>query len=147
MGDLGNNYTDNLGMEAEYTYGVSDLFGFNANLGYSDHSDGKFSMTSFSTGLRTNLSWYDRVIPYVVIGLGFYRPDIQISETQSISPITFGMHLGGGIDLQITKQMFFGAGLTFHDMFSTTNMNPVTGQNMSISGTYTTFLVHAGMSI
>ena len=83
MGGLGANYTDSIGAQIHYTYGVSDLFGFDSSLGYSDHSDGKFSMTTALAGLRTNLAWYDKVIPYLVFGLGFYRPSYQTTTTSN----------------------------------------------------------------
>src|SRR6476619_2377286 len=58
MGDLSSRYSDAIGSQLHYTYGVSDLFGFDTSLGYSQHSDGKFSMGTLLTGLRTNLAWY-----------------------------------------------------------------------------------------
>lgn len=144
MGDLATNYEDNLGSQIHYTYGVSDMFGFDSSIGYSSHSEGKYSMTTLLTGLRTNLSWYDRVIPYAVFGLGFYKPSIEMTPTTSISPVIFGLHLGPGVDLQLTQELYFGAALTFHDMFGTTKR---TSQGIQdIGGTYTSFLVHAGMT-
>ena len=148
MGDLGSNYSDSIGAQIHYTYGVSDLFGFDASVGYSSHSDGKFSMTTALAGLRTNLAWFDRVVPYAVFGLGFYRPSFQQTYgnglTNSISPVLFGVHLGPGVDLQLTRQLFFGASLTFHDIFGSTRQTP--NGPLSVGGTYTTFLVHAGFS-
>ncbi len=143
MGDL-SRYSDSIGTEVQYTYGVSEMFGFNAALGYSNHSDGKYSQTMLLTGLRTNLSWYDRVVPYAIVGLGFYKPRVVFDDQTSVSPVVFGLHLGPGIDLQLTDQLFFGAGLTFHDLFGTTETTPK-GQ-INVGGTYTTFLVHAGVA-
>ncbi len=152
MGNLGNSYSDSLGMQAHYTYGVSDLFGFDSSFGYSSHEDGKFSMTTLLTGLRMNLSWYDKVIPYAVFGMGFYRPSFQVSSSQdagitpsSISPVLFGVHMGPGVDLELTKQFFFGAALTFHDIFGSERSLP-NGSLLDVGGTYTTFLLHAGVS-
>ncbi len=149
MGNLSSSYSDNIGGQLHYTYGVSDLFGFDSSLGYSEHSDGKFSMTTLLTGLRTNLSWYDKVIPYGVFGLGFYRPSFEVSQginqvPSSVSPVLFGVHLGAGVDLEVTKQLFFGAALTFHDIFGSARMT----QNglLDVGGTYTSFFVHAGVT-
>src|SRR3990172_2913194 len=74
MGDLSDDYQDNIGVQLHYTYGVSDLFGFDASAGFSTHSNGgqegkDLFMGSFLAGLRTNLAWYDRVVPYAVFGL------------------------------------------------------------------------------
>jgi hypothetical protein len=142
MGDLGSNYSNSLGVRGHYTYGVSEMFGFNASLGYSSHSDGKFSMATLLTGLRTNLSWFDRVIPHINFGLGFYRPSYQVTPTSSITPTLFGVHLGPGIDLQLTNELFFGTALTFHDIFGSTE---VTSKGpLDVGGTFTSFLIHAG---
>ena len=87
MGDLSAKYSDNIGTQIHYTFGVSDLFGFDSSLGYSEHGDGKYSMTTLLTGLRTNLAWYDKVVPYFVFGLGFYRPSIQTTTTSAPTPL------------------------------------------------------------
>jgi len=144
MGDLGDKYNDSIRYQMHYTYGVSDIFGFDSALGYSDHSDGKFSMTSLTTGLRTNLTWYDKIIPYASVGLGFYRPNMQITPTNSISAVLFGIHAGPGVSLLLTKDLFFGASLTFHDVFGTTKQT--SAGNVALGGTYTDFLIHAGMT-
>lgn len=146
MADLGSRYSDNIGLRAHYTYGVSDLFAFDANMGYSSHSDGKFSMFTLLSGLRTNLSWYDKVIPYVVFGLGFYKPSYDSGPNESpssISPILFGVHLGPGIDLELTKQFFFGASLTFHDVFGGKRLAS-NGQTIDVGGTFATFFLRVG---
>jgi hypothetical protein len=155
MGDLNENYNDSLGTQLHYTYGVSDLFGFDSSLGYSEHSDGRFAMTTLLTGLRMNLSWYDKVIPYAVFGLGFYRPSYKdanaslspagtVSTSTNISAVLFGIHLGPGIDLEINKNLFFGAAITLHNMFGTTKV--ANNAPFNIGGSYTSFFVHIGAS-
>ena len=153
MGDLSSQFENSLGSQIHYTYGVSDLFGFDSSLGYSEHSNGQFSMTTLLTGMRMNLSWYDKIVPYFIFGLGFYRPHYASStqgagtETPSITPSTsavlFGIHLGPGIDLQLTKNMFFGAAVTYHNMFGTTQMT-ANGSPFNIGGSYTSFYLHLG---
>ncbi len=148
MGDLADNYQDNIGWRAHYTYGVSDLFGFDTSLGYSSHADGKLSMASLLAGLRTNLTWIDRVIPYLVFGLGFYRPSYAVNDqgqNVSIAPILFGLHIGPGIDLQVSQNVYFGTSLTFHDMFGT-RRTLASGRVEEIGGTFTSFLLHAGFT-
>jgi hypothetical protein len=154
MGDL-TKYTDSIGTQLHYTYGVSDLFGFDSSLGYSEHSDGRYSMTTLLTGLRMNLSWYDKIVPYAVFGLGFYRPSYKDANPQpaslngaatsgsSVSAVLFGLHLGPGIDLELNKNLFFGAAVTFHNMFGTTKV-VANNTPFSIGGTYTSFFLHLG---
>lgn len=153
MGDLASRYSDAIGTQVHYTYGVSDMFGFDASFGYSSHSatdlsnPGKYSLTTLLTGMRANLSWYDRVIPYAIAGLGFYKPSIPYgngADANTTSPIVFGIHMGAGADLQLSQQIFFGASLTFHDIFGTTT--PTSSGPVSVDGTYTSFLLHAGFS-
>jgi hypothetical protein len=153
MGDLATQYNDDIGAQLHYTYGVSNLFGFDASLGYSRHSEGQFSMTTLLTGLRTNLAWYDKVVPYLVFGLGFYRPSYQMllsdgsggGTNSSVAPILFGVHLGPGIDLALSEQIFFGASLTFHDVFGS-NRSIGNNRTLDVGGTYTTFLLRAGVT-
>ncbi|MBI3535017.1 MAG: outer membrane beta-barrel protein [Deltaproteobacteria bacterium] len=141
-GDYGRNYTDSIGYRLHYTYGVSDMFGFDASFGFSDHSDSSFSVMSLLTGLRTNLSWYDKIVPYVVFGLGFYKPSRIIAPGVTASPVEFGVHLGPGFDLELTKQLYFGAALTFHDIFGTVRQT-VAGP-MDFGGSFISFLLHIG---
>jgi hypothetical protein len=146
MGNMGNNYSDAIGTQLHYTYGVSDLFGFDSSVGYSSHSDGQFSMATALMGLRTNLSYYDRVVPYSIFGLGFYKPSYtyQTSTGQdSLSPILFGVHLGFGVDLLISHRIFFGSALTFHDIFGGDDRQTPAGP-IAVGGTFTSFLVHLG---
>lgn len=149
MGSLTDRFEDNLGGQIHYTYCVSELFGFDSALGYSSHSNGDFSMTTLKIGMRTNLAWYDKIIPYASFGLGFYKPSFRLVEKgqiSSISPILFGLHLGPGITLEVTDRMFFGTSLTFHDIFGGTKASPVTGKAVEVGGTYTSFLLNAGVT-
>jgi hypothetical protein len=116
-------------------------------MGYSSHSDGKFSMATALMGLRTNLSYYDRVIPYTVFGLGFYKPSYSYTNAagtgqDSLSPVLFGIHLGLGVDLEVTREIFFGAALTLHDVFGTDE--PIPGGKVAVGGSFSSFLLHAG---
>ena len=157
MGDLSDAYENSLGIQTHYTYGVSDLFGFDSSLGYSEHSNGEYSLWTLLTGVRMNLSWYDRVVPYLVGGLGFYRPSYKdgyrllvgnhptqdARANEPMASLLFGLHLGPGVDLQLSRSMYFGAALTLHTMFggSRTLAN---GLPVSLGGTYTSFLIHLG---
>lgn len=150
MGGLSDHYDNSIGGQLHYTYGVSDLFGFDGSAGYSSHSDGKFSMASLLLGMRMNLSYYDHLIPYSIFGLGFYKPSIAYDNgtggQDSLSPILFGMHLGFGVDLALTNDVFFGAGLTFHDVFGGDQTTP-TGAKVSTGGSFTSFLLHVGYTL
>lgn len=144
MGDLSTSYNDSLGMQLHYTYGVSEMFGFDASVGHSSHSGGRYSLTTLLAGLRTNLTWYDKVIPYAVFGLGFYKPGYKFDDLTSYSPVVFGLHLGPGVTLQLTDQFFFGASLTFHDIFG--SRQETSKGIVEVDGTYTSFFLNAGFT-
>jgi opacity protein-like surface antigen len=148
VGDL-SKYTDNIGAQLHYTYGVSEVFGFDSSFGYSSHSDGQFTMTTLLTGLRTNLSWYDKAIPYATVGMGFYRPSYELPAGGSLSPVLFGIHLGGGVDLQVSRNIFFGTGLNLHNIFtSTKKFTTLDGkeERREFGGSYAAFLLHGGVT-
>jgi opacity protein-like surface antigen len=148
MGDLGNKYSDSIGEQVHYTYGVSDLFGFDSSLGYSSHSDGDFSMVTALTGIRLNLSYYDKIVPYAIGGLGFYKPTYTITGTNGMdttaSTVLFGLHVGAGVDLELTRNLFFGAALTLHDVFG--SVQQVNNQTLAMGGSFASFLIHAGVT-
>ncbi len=146
--DIGQNflvasdYQDSIGLQGSYTYGVSNLFAFTSSLGYSSHSEGKYNKLHLLVGPRLNLASYDRVIPFVNAGLGFYRASRDINQTNSISGMMFGVHMGAGADLQLTRETYFGAALTYHQLFGTnkeTSIGPV-----DIASNYLTFMAHVG---
>ncbi len=141
MGELADRYADSIGTRLHYTYGVSDLFSFDSTFGYSSHSDGEFSMTSLLAGLRSNLAWYDKVIPHAVFGMGFYRPSFK---QEDYSTVLFGVHLGAGVNLELTPALFFGASLTFHDTFGSDRQTP--SGVLPLGGSFTSFLLNAGVS-
>lgn len=148
MGDLSSNFNDSIGSRLHYTYGVSDMFAFDSSLGYSSHSSGKMSMTTLLSGMRMNLAWYDKIVPYVVFGMGFYRPsyDIMVGNVRNaVSPVLFGIHLGPGVSLELTRRMFFGASLTFHNIFGSQTVL-TDGSSMNVGGAFTSFFLNAGVT-
>ena len=155
MGDL-TRFADSIGSQLHYTYGVSDLFAFDSSVGYSEHSDSKFSMTSLLAGMRMNMSWYDKVIPYAVFGLGFYHPSYRDTLSASgtviptntepvLSSVLFVVHLLHGIDLELSRNVFFGAALTFHTVFGSAK-TLANGTPFNLGGTYASFFLHAGVT-
>jgi opacity protein-like surface antigen len=139
---IGSDFQDAIGLQATYTYGVSPLFAFATSMGYSSHSEGKYSKLAILAGPRLNLSSYDSITPYVNAGLGFYRASRSVNQDNNLSGTLFGLHFGGGADLQLTKETFFGASLTFHQLFGTqqdTSIGPV-----DVASNYADFMAHIG---
>lgn len=155
LGSLGSRYSNSLSTNVHYTYGVSDLFDFESSLGYSNYSSGQFSMWNFLTGFRTNLAWYDKVIPYASAGVGFYKTTYDLgpgspgvppgTSSTSISPLLFGIYFGPGVDLEVTRNLFFGGSFTFNNIFGKTE-TLANNQPFDVGGSYTAFFVHAGVT-
>lgn len=145
LGELGNNYDNAIGPELHYAYGVSDLFAFESNFGYHAHSrnTSNVSIWNLSAGVRSNLMYFDRLIPYFNIDLGFYHPSFTYPVSGSASTTLFGLQLGMGLDLLISRSVFFGTALAYNDMFGSTK-NDSSGVARSLGGSYLSFMIHAG---
>ncbi len=149
LGEMASNYSNSIGARLHYTYGVSEMFGFDASGGYSNHSNGQFSLASAQAGLRVNLSWYDRVVPFAVAGMGFFRPSFDIpTETgiENVAPIAFGLHFGPGIHLELTQRLFFGASLQFQTLFSSRHLLS-NNRAIEVGGSFSSFFLHAGFTL
>ena len=147
LGNLGNNYDNAIGPEIHYSYGVSDLFAFESNFGYHSHSRSKadLSVWNLAAGLRSNLMYFDQLVPYATIDLGFYHPSYTYASGATAGTTLFGLQLGMGIDLLISNTIFFGTALTYNDMFDSTQ-NDSSGNAETLGGAYLSFMIHAGYS-
>jgi hypothetical protein len=153
MGSLAK-FNDNLGVQLHYTYGVSDLFGFDAMIGYSEHSNGELGLSSFLAGIRSNLAWFDKVVPYASLGLGFFRvaytrnaltPYGSLVEIKDpIAQLLFGLHAGIGINLDINPNFYFGASFRPHLTFGARQR--VMDTDIGFGGTYLSFLLETGLT-
>ena len=144
LGKIGNTYGNAIGEELHYTYGVSELLDFETNVGYSSHSSGTFTMWHLAADVRTNLAYYDQLVPFFTAGLGFYDPSYILPTTNAtVSSVLFGMQLGTGIDLLVSRQVFFGARLTYHNIFSSSKLTSA-GNYYDLGGSYVSFLLHIG---
>jgi hypothetical protein len=148
MGNLADSYQSSIGTQFSYSYGVSDIFAFDASFGFSDHAtntvESAFGMKTLLAGMRTNLNWYDKVVPSIRGGMGFFNPTYKLTPTSSLSTVLFGLYLGPAVDLQITNQMFFGTSLNFYNMFSATKA--ISTGTKEVGGTFMSFLLHVGFS-
>ena len=145
MGELSSEFENNLGTQVHYTYGVSDLFSFESDFGYSSHSSGKFSLVNLDAALRTNLVYFDQLVPFASLGLGFYNPSKTFNDNSKVSAILFGMQLGGGVDLILNKRVFFGTRLNYHNMFDSSKVAS-NGVSKSVGGSFVSFMIHAGVT-
>lgn len=148
-GDLSKANDNALGSQLQYTYGVSDLFSFESSLGYSSHSgvgSNSLKLLQLVTGLRTNLIYFDQLVPFFSGGLGFYHPSITLPGNISASSILFGLNLGAGADLILSDRFYFGTRLTLHNMFGSTKTASDNLTQVNLGGTFLSFAVHVGFS-
>jgi hypothetical protein len=146
MADVADIEFENaIGADLHYTYGVSDLFSFEANFGYSSHSSGGLTMWRIAPGVRTNLVYFDQLIPFASLGLGFYNPSATLANGSTLSGLLFGVQLGAGVELLLSDRFFFGSRLTFHNMFESSKKDSG-GTARSLGGSFLAFLVHAGIT-
>ncbi len=149
VGTLSDDFENALGTEANYTYGVSDLFGFEGNVGYSSHNGSvsgaqKLSLFHANAGIRTNLVYFDQLVPYLAAGLGFYNVSIRRASYE-LDGLLFGLHVGAGTELFLNDRFFFGARLMYQNMFSSSKADSL-GTNRELGGAFISFLVRAGLS-
>lgn len=144
-GNLANYAENAIGTQVQYTYCVSDLFSFESNFGYSSHSAGNVKLIHLISSLRTNLIYFDQLVPFAFAGLGFYDPSIRLSPTNEVSSILFGLNLGTGAELLLSDRMFFGSRLTYHNMFDSTKRS-TSGTLENIGGAFLSFVVQVGFS-
>jgi hypothetical protein len=145
LGSLSNHYENTIAPEVDYTYGVSDLFSFQSNFSYHSHSSGNLSIWNLAAGLRANLMYFDQLVPFASVGLGFFSPSYTLSNNATVSGLLFGMQLGGGIDLMISNQVFFGAQLIYNNMFESSK-RASDGSSQSLGGAFASFMIHAGVT-
>ena len=145
LGNLANTYENAIGPQLNYTYGVSDLFSFQTHFAYHSHSSGAFSAWNLAAGLRANLMYFDQLVPFASIGLGFFNPSYTLANSATVSGLLFGMQLGTGIDLMISNRVFFGAKVMYHNMFDSSKKDS-NGNLQSLGGAFASFTVHSGIT-
>ena len=148
MGNLSNSFDNSLGTQIHYTYGVSDMFSFESDFGYSSHSNsanGNFSLVNLDASLRTNLVYFDQLVPFAAVGFGFYHPSEVLTNNATLSALLFGLELSGGVDLLLSKKIFFGTRMSYHNMFDTTKIAS-NGTPLTVGGSFLSFMIHAGVT-
>lgn len=145
MGELSNSFENSLGTQIHYTYGVSDMFSFESDFGYSSHSNGKFSLLNLDAALRSNLVYFDQLVPFASVGLGFYHPSATLANNATLSALLFGLQLGGGVDLILSKKIFFGTRLSYHNMFNSSKLASDNSPHI-VGGSFVSFMIHAGVT-
>ncbi|MBL6990760.1 MAG: outer membrane beta-barrel protein [Bacteriovoracaceae bacterium] len=124
LGDFRHVAVDSITFDVIYSYSASHSFDMIANLHYSKHSfkSGYVKLPALVVGIKARLFHLDSFSPFVVGGLGFYRPRLrrEIGSqgwVTSTARITFGFHFGGGVDLKLNEHYTIGVLGQYHDPF------------------------------
>ncbi len=133
-----------------YEYRASDVFALKIDLKWISlkqglHND-RLSIFSSTAGIRANLVYYDKLVPYAAFGVGLYFVDKSTPDSpgEDLSTSNFGVNLTLGSDLNLSDRAFVGLALTLHQLFSDTATLP-NDTKTDVSGRWSSFLLRAGM--
>ena len=123
IGDFSDHGEDKITLDLFYTYSASYSFDFVVNLHYSTHEmrNQEISIPGIAFAVKAKAFQFDQFTPYILGGLGFYRPQatrVQNNMTQETeSKFTFGTNLGVGFDLRLNDKVSFGLLFHYHNPF------------------------------
>ncbi len=122
-GDFQDSGEDAITAEVYYTYSASYSFDVMANFHYSKHKfrNQETTIQGLNAAIKSRLYEFDSFSPFVMAGLGFYRPKVSrvLNNTlvESEGKLTLGPNLGAGVDLRLNRHFIFGVILHYHDPF------------------------------
>ena len=142
MGNYDDYGDSSITLDALYTYSASYSFDLMANLQYSRHkyAGQKIILPALTSSIKAKAFQFDAFAPFVLGGLGFYRPkafrSINNVIIESDSKWTFGINLGAGVDLKLNEKFTFGIITQYHRPFNVKQENAP-----KIQGSYTKLLL------
>lgn len=144
-GNIGEGISSTTAPGLFYEYRASDIFALKVDLKRSSHDD-QLSIFSSTAGIRANLVYYDKLVPYAAFGVGLYFVNQKFSpiSEEELSTTHFGVNLTLGSDLDLNDKVFVGLALTLHQLFGDTATLP-NDTEAEVSGRWSSFLLRAGM--
>lgn len=121
--DFKDNGEDKITGDIFYEFSASHSFDAYANFHYSKHEyrDRYTKIMGLNLGVKGKLFQFDAFSPYVLGGLGFYRPEMRRLVSGSLqnseAKLTFGFTFGAGVDLKLSDHYKVGALFQFHNPF------------------------------
>jgi opacity protein-like surface antigen len=114
--DHGN---DKLTSDIYYGYAASYSFDFMLNGHFSKHdkNDDYSKLIGLTASIKSKFFDFDNFSPYLLGGLGFYRPQARRNGIDTVSKYTFGFNLGAGVDLRLNPHYLVGILGHFHKPF------------------------------
>ena len=110
MGNYGRHGQDKITMDLLYSYAASYSFDLLVNAHLSDHrdEDERMKLMGLTTSFKGRLVEYDNFSPFVLGGLGFYAPKAKRDGEWTTQKITFGLNMGGGVELRLNDHYVVG---------------------------------------
>lgn len=119
LGDFEDNGDSQITGELFYSYSASYSFDLLLNFHSSthEHKDNIVKTMGLAASIKGKYYEFDAFAPYLLGGLGFYRPRVQIDDEWSEGKNTFGFNFGGGVDLQLNDKVVVGILAQYHNPF------------------------------
>lgn len=116
MGSFEEKGDDKITGDLLYAYSASYSFDLLLNLHSSSHSyrEQKVWLRGLTMSIKARSYEFDAFSPFLIGGLGFYRPQIYKNGQQSEQKNTFGMNLGAGMDLRLNNRVSVGLMTQYH---------------------------------
>jgi len=119
FGRYSKNGEDKITADLYYAYRSSYTWDFIANVHQSKHKkSGRWAkIQGLALGIRGNLFHYDQFVPFVMGGLGLYRPQIEDGGVTSQRQTVLGWNAGAGVELQLQRHFAIGLIAHLHNPF------------------------------
>lgn len=123
LGDFSDDGKDKMTMDFFYGYSASYSFDFLINMHFSKHEKNQEDVKLFglAMSIKSKVYNFDSFAPYVMGGLGFYRPkttrNFGGTYKESDADTVFGFNVGAGADLRLNDSFSIGVMTQFHKPF------------------------------
>lgn len=142
LGDFSSDGEDKMTLDFFYGYKASYSFDFLLNLHFSSHENNaeEVNLMGLAMSIKSKVYDYDSFSPYLMGGLGFYRPtttrNFSGTYKESEGKYVFGFNLGAGADLRLNEKFSIGVMTQFHKPFDIDQEN-----QKDVSGAYIKLLL------
>ena len=147
-GDFKDQGENKIAPDIYYNYSVSHSFDILVNFHYSKHERRTLFSRVMGTafGVKGRLFQFDAFAPFLIGGLGFYRPQIKkVFDSRLITTdprITFGHHFGAGVELELNQKYSFAFIGHYHNPYDVKH-NVDEERSFDVEGSYIKLLVSA----
>jgi opacity protein-like surface antigen len=142
LGDFSKDGENKITYDFFYGYSASYSFDFLLNFHFSSHDKKTESvdLLGLSMSIKSKVYDFDSFSPYLMGGLGFYRPTaeriIDGVLIESEGKYSFGFNIGAGADLRLNDKFTIGIMTQFHKPFEVAQ-----DDQKDISGAYLKLLL------